>query len=201
MLLYAFGLESKRYPAASQRAALTAFGVPARRVIIEDRQADEEFNYLVTRSLRDGEDAGVVVQRFHLLAPGASELRRHIKAIHAKKVVIVESETKRRSDNSDDLVDMICEAHAVYTGRLLDPKVASKIGKKGAKARKVNDIERRPKIEAQIDWRNPEHRNWQEALAAVNSDLQYRGYSKNAAYKILGKRFVFPGRRPNSMSI
>ena len=94
---------------------------------------------------------------------------------------------------------MICEAHAVYTGRLLDPATASRMGKKGAKASprtKTLDT-RMPVTEARSIWRAKHHRNWQEALAAVNADTDYHGYSKSAAYKLLGPRDVKPGRKRN----
>jgi hypothetical protein len=139
-------------------------------------------------------DDVIAVQRFHLLAPGAAELKRRIKAIHAKGAAIQETETLRRSDDNDALIDMICEAHAVYTGRLLDPAVASRMGKKGAKVRKPID-NRMPVMEARPIWRARHHQNWREALAAVNADTSYHGYSKNAAYTLLGPREVKAGRR------
>lgn len=191
--LYGFGLESKRFPAAPQRTALIAFGVPPKRVIIENRQEHEEFDYMVERSLRDPGDM-VAVHKFHLLAPGAAELRRRIKAIHARQAVIVEVDG-RRSDNRDELTEMIFEAHQVYSGRLLDPKTASKMGKKGAKAKAP--LQRMPVAEARPIWRAKHHRNWQEALAAVNADTDYHGYSKSAAYNLLGPRGAKPGRKPN----
>jgi hypothetical protein len=191
--LYGFGLESKRFPAAPQRAALVAFGVPPKRVIIEDRQEHEEFDYMVERSLRDPGDM-VAVHKFHLLAPGAAELRRRIKAVHAKQAVIVEV-GGRRSDDRDALTEMIFEAHQVYSGRLLDPKTASRMGKKGAKSRAP--LDRMPVEEARKLWRAKHHRNWQEALAAVNADTSYHGYSKSSAYELLGPRDVKPGRKRN----
>jgi hypothetical protein len=193
--LYGYGLESKRYPAVPQCDALLAFGVEKRRVLIEPRQSSEKFDSMVADGLRNRHDDVVAVRRFHLLAPGPTELKRRVKMIHAKAAVIVETESQRRSDNTDDLVDMMCEAHAAYNGRLLDSKTASEMGKNGAKARKPNDLERMPVAEARPIWRAKHHRNWQEALAAVNADTSYRGYSKNLAYDLLGPRDVKPGRR------
>lgn len=195
-MLYGFGLESKRFPAAPQRAALIAFGVKEKQVVIEDRQETEEFEYLVSRSLRAGQGDALAVQWFHLLASGAAALQRRIRAVHARDAAIIETASGRRSDDKDALSDMIFEAHAVYTGRLLDPKTASKMGKKGAKARRpING--RMPVDEAKPIWRAKHHANWQEALAAVNADAQYHGYSKNAAYTLLGPRDAKAGRKPN----
>ena len=201
-MLYGFGLESKRFPAEPQRSALIKFGVEGKRVIIERREKKEEleFDYLVTQSLRQGDGDLVAVRQFHLLAHGAKELRRRVKAVHAKQAVIVEAEAPhRRSDNSDHLVDMLCEAHEVYHGRLLDPKTASRMGKKGAKASpRTKAIDgRMPVDEARPIWRAKHHRNWREALAAVNADADYHGYSKSAAYNLLGPRDAKAGRRRN----
>lgn len=194
--LYGFGLESKRFPAGPQRAALVKFGVAPKRVIVEDRQEHEEFDYMVERGLRQDCEDIVAVQHFHLLAPGAAELRRRIKAVHAKGAVVQEV-GGRRSDDIGALIDMIFEAHEVYHGRLLDPKTASKMGKKGARnSPRTQAIDTRmPVDEARKLWRAKHHRNWQEALAAVNSDADYHGYSKNAAYTLLGPRDVKPGRK------
>lgn len=56
---------------------------------------------------------------------------------------------------------------------------------------------RMPVDEARKLWRAKHHRNWQEALAAVNADTNYHGYSKSAAYTLLGPRDVKPGRKRN----
>jgi hypothetical protein len=196
--LYGYGLESKRFPAAPQRAALLAFGVEKRRIIIEDRQVDVEFESMVATGLRKGHDDIVAVQYFHLLAPGAAELQRRIRAIHAIGAVIVETAKGRRSDNRAALADMIFEAHETYTGRLLTPKIASRMGKRGAKnSPRTQAIDTRmPTDEARAIWRAKHHHNWQEALAAINADTNYHGYSKSAAYTYLGPRDVKPGRKP-----
>lgn len=199
-MLYGFGLESKRFPAAPQRAALLKFGVDEKRVIIEARSESEEFEYLVDRSLRQGEpDAAVAVHRFHLLAPGAGELQRRIKLIHAKGAVIVEAASGRRSDDAGALADMVFEAHEVYTGRLLDSKTASKLGKLGAekspRTKKLNWRDHMPKEAAQRIWRDvTNHKTKELALAAINADTNYRPYSMAYAYKRLGKRFAAAGR-------
>jgi hypothetical protein len=148
----------------------------------------------------DGEpDAVIAVHHFHLLAHGAAELQRRIKLIHAKGAVIIEADTGRRSDDAGALADMVFEAHAVYTGRLLDPKTASKLGKKGAAAsprtKKLNGHEHMPKQMALPIWRDVTmHPHKEDALAVINADTNYRSYSMSYAYRRLGKRWAAAGR-------
>jgi hypothetical protein len=199
-MLYFFGLESKRFPAAPQRAAAIKFGVGTPQIIIEARSESAEFDYLATESLRKGEVGTVVaVQRLHLLAPGAGELQRRIRQVHSMGAVIVETETKRRSDDASALADMVFEAHEVYTGRLLDSKTASAMGKKGAanspRTKKLNYRDHMPKVVALPLWRDvTNYRTKEAALAAINADTNYRPYSMAYAYKRLGKRFAGAGR-------
>jgi hypothetical protein len=199
-MLYFFGLESKRFPAAPQRLAALKFGVGERQIIIEPRKEHAEFDYLISSNLRDGEsDTLVAVHHLHLLAPGAGELRRRIRAIHAKGAVIVEVATGRCSDDATALADMVFEAHEVYTGRLLDPKIASRIGKLGAanspRTKKLSGRDHMPKVMALPIWRDvTNYRRKEDALAAINADTNYRPYSMAYAYRRLGKRLAAAGR-------
>lgn len=87
------------------------------------------------RAMRRGEEFGVPF--FHRLAVSAQDLREVRQRVREKGAVIIELDTGRRSDDADDLADMLDEARDFWSRRGLTAAEARALGKLGAAASPV----------------------------------------------------------------
>lgn len=69
---------------------------------------------------------------YHLLATGSEELKAVRAELKARKIVILELSTGRRSDCASALGDMVQEALDFYARRGLTTAMAKRLGRKGA---------------------------------------------------------------------
>ncbi len=191
-----------RYPESRQREALVAFGVKKFYVEPPRKRGDDyPMRKAMVQQIRLSQKDCVVVCEFHRLASTGKDLKDAYRAIHARKAVIVEAASRRRSDDPDDLGDMILEATETFSQRQLSKFEASRIGKiaagfspvtkplKGRMPLKMaeamlNDRKRFPEIG--------------HAIEAINHDKRWKvGWNKPLAYRLAREgKIKLASRRP-----
>lgn len=188
-----------RFSAAKQLPVIESFDC---KVIYKeaDRSRDEGFpeRKAWIAGMRVAHKDVALVSDFHRLATTAQSLKEVRTELKNAGVVILEGRTKRRSDNADDLADMIHEAIAFYSQRGLTPKEAARMGRLGAIESPATKpkLGRMPLHDAILIWRDPQYTRAQ-ALALINADKRYPDkYNGTYAYRVLKRRGVPAGRRP-----
>lgn len=185
---------------AAQRALFAKAGVASREgapIYFDTPRSFPDRRAAAIRSLRgDSDELGVA--RLHVLAQNRKDLREVLAAVKAKGATIRELETGRAL-HPDDCADAILDAVNWWGSRnkrfgdLTIEEAASMGGKALARVRKKA---RMPKGEAYPTWSRRDL-NSDEALALINADKKYgMKWSMSAAYKHLGARGAFAGRRP-----
>lgn len=139
------------------------------------------------RSLREGDEA--VVTTLDRLAKRRSSLQEAINGIHDRGAVIVELETGMRSDNRDQLANMIFSAANALArdGTAQQSKVAMLNGKKGGRPVNTDRLDMKA---AEREWFDVRHETVFDALLAMP------GWSMRSAYREFGRRNIGrPGPR------
>lgn len=148
--------------------------------------AEETVNDFI-RSLRDGDEA--IVTTLDRLAPRRSALQEAVNAIHDRGAVIVELETGMRSDDRDQLANMIFSAANALArdGTAQQSRVAKKNGMKGGRPVNVDRLDQKA---AEREWFDVRHETVFDALLAMP------GWSMRSAYREFGPRNIGkPGPR------
>lgn len=153
------------------------------------------------RSLRPGAGDIVVVAMLCCLAKDRNDLRAVMQEIAEKGATVLEAQSGRRS-NSPDCTAMTLDAVQYWSGRnrfYTDTDEAREAGAIGGKttAERVRNS-RMPLDMARAIWAGKEniHLSNEDVLHLINKDRRWKvKWSMTTAYRLLGKREAFPGRR------
>lgn len=187
-----------------QRAALHRAGIPAREgapIYSDNVGSFPAQRKALIRSLRPGAGDIVLVAMLCCLAKDRNDLRAVMQAIADQGATVLEAQTGRRS-NSPDCTAMTLDAVQYWSGRnrfYTDADEAREAGAIGGKttAERVRKS-RMPLDMARAIWAGKEniHRSNEDVLHLINKDRRWSvKWSMTTAYRLLGKREAFPGRR------
>ena len=187
-----------------QRAALHKSGIPARDgapIYSDNVGSFPAQRKALIRSLRPGAGDIVVVAMLCCLAKDRNDLRAVMQEIVDHGATVLEAHTGRRS-NSPDCTAMTLDAVQYWSGRnrfYTDIDEAREAGAIGGKitAERVRKS-RMPLDMARAIWAGKEniHRSNETVLHLINKDSRWNvKWSMTTAYRLLGKREAFPGRR------
>lgn len=175
-----------------QRQALEAAG--AGIICTEAEMTIDEFvkDKVRARKPREKRDVVLVTTTARLTGKRA-KLNAVIAAIHAKRAVVAETTTGRRSDKPDQLQSMIFDAIAEQVGdaKAPLPEEAKSRGAKGGRQKGKNaDKRRTPRALALKSWRN-----MSLTTAAALATPEMEGWTQAAAYRLLKKRNTARGTK------
>jgi DNA invertase Pin-like site-specific DNA recombinase len=173
---------SPRMKAKRQDEAMEAAGVTT---VYRDSEDETVTDFV--RSLRAGDEA--VAYSMDRLARRRSELQEVIAGIHERGAVFVELSTGRRSDNRDDLANMIFDAANALSrdGTAQQVRTARRNGALGGRPKKED---RMPLDQARREWFDVRNATIWDAIAKMP------GWSVRSAYREFKKRgFGKSGRR------
>ena len=187
-----------------QRASLHKSGIPARDgapIYSDNVGSFPAQRKALIRSLRPGAGDIVVVAMLCCLAKDRNDLRAVMQEIADHGATVLEAQTGRRS-NSSDCTAMTLDAVQYWSGRnrfYTDTDEAREAGAIGGKitAERVRKS-RMPLDMAREKWAGKEniHLSNEAVLHLINKDNRWKvKYSMTTAYRLLGKREAFPGRR------
>lgn len=182
---------SRRHSADDQRDALKACNP---FIIYEHGKAtlDQFINDLRAPKGKARGDV-VLVTTLGRLAPHFDEITKAVRAIHKRGAVILETTTGMRSDNAENMLEMLDIAlHELRSDkRTHSPERAAELGAMGGKARAANaEINRTAEAEALVAWRDL-RLSTKEALDTGHM----RGWTQSTAYSLLKKRNTAPGSK------
>ena len=135
--------------------------------------------------LRSGEVGGVPF--FHRLASGADELQAVRDRLKAAGIIVLETDTGRRSDNAHDQGDMVQEALALYAQRNLSKAEAKALAALGADASPVTKsrTDRMPlELAEEILNDHKKYPTLKIALRALNNATDARGKKFKRKYNL-----------------
>ena len=135
--------------------------------------------------LRSGEIGGVAF--FHRLAANADDLQSIRDRIKKEGIIVLETDTGRRSDNPHDHGDMVQEALALYAQRALTKAEAKALAKLGADASPVTKsrTDRMPlELAEEILNDHKKYPTLQVALRALNNATDARGKKFKRKYNL-----------------
>lgn len=187
-----------------QRAALQKAGIPARDgapIYSDNVGSFPTQRKALLRSLRPGAGDIVVVAILCCLAKDRNDLRAVMQMIADQGATVLEAQTGRRS-NSPDCTAMTLDAVQYWSGRnrfYTDSDEAREAGAIGGKrtAERIRKS-RMPLDMARAIWGGKEniHLSNEAVLHLINKDRRWSvKWSMTTAYRLLGKREAFPGRR------
>lgn len=136
-MLLSYVRPEARFSAARQLIELRKLGVNENKVYVEEERTRDDgypIRDKLVQAMRVTSSDGVAVSHFHRLASTAADLNAILKAIKNKGGFVIEASTGRRSDSSNDLVDMIFEATEFYARRGLTTEEATRLGTLGGEA-------------------------------------------------------------------
>lgn len=178
---------STRHDEKIQRDALAKVGCEAIHVC-------GEYSFLeFVEGLRKGEI--VTVTTLGRITNSLDELKKFLKAVHAKKCHVWEVDTDRHSTDAAQVADMVLEAVSEQRGDRRAPtqKQARELQKSSVESRRKNEARRRTsEAEAQAVWYNP-HLTLPQKLKSAG----FRGWSPATAYRKFGSTRSPLGRRPS----
>jgi hypothetical protein len=157
---------------------LIAAGLKPRQIYLEGRGNESWGKW----QMRSGEEMGVV-DGLRALGNSRSEIVDRVAQVHEWGAVVVDAETRKRSDR--DGVEMLDEALARIKGERSIGNRAKAMQEASVAARTKG---RMPQREALKIWRDP-------ALTSGEAIQRMAGWERGTAYKVLGKRGLPVGRR------
>lgn len=144
-------------------------------------------------------DEHIWVSDFVVIVPKRKYLEPIFKALKKAKAYLYEGRHGRDSRNAKDYAAMLHDASRYWATKRLPHSLAVKFGQMGGEAfaegRKAVRAKRMPDVQAQKIWRDPRYETADDAVEAMNAAGYKEDWSRTAAYRDLGKRFLLPGPR------
>lgn len=146
-----------------------------------------------------GRNEHIWVSDLVVIVPKRKYLEPIFKALKKAKAYLYEGRHGRDSRNPKDYAAMLHDASLYWSKKRLPHSLAVKFGRMGGEAfaegREAVRDKRMPDVQAQKIWRDPRYATADEAVEAMNAAGHKEEWSRSAAYRDLGKRFLLPGPR------
>ncbi len=182
------------FSTSTQLKILKASGIPEDRVYIEELGFTLES---ALSSLREPDEVVECAYGFRALGDSQKQIREMLEVVKASGRVIIDTETKQRSDADGAEMFDAALRRISREGIAPSPAARSKGGKNSVKARQLTRDEQKERVAP--TWHDKRIPRDQDAVAIIKAAIG-KGWSRATCNRVLGPSGRKPGRRVQSLA-